>query len=180
MIRANLLPQATAKVALFGFALNAHFVRQICIATACVALAAAASGGIELRRLHDTEDDAARQNALVTANDARRAEVRAVALELAHLQDVRESATDLRDSGNRVALEIARIGNAIPAGVWLDRLAWSAQTFELAGGTSSLEAAGSTAAFLERDAPRGRAILTDVRRRDDGRYAFAAEFDVQK
>jgi Tfp pilus assembly protein PilN len=86
----------------------------------------------------------------------------------------------LRDTGNQVALRIARVGNAIPAGVWLDSLSWSAQTFELAGETPSLEAAGATAAFLERDAPHSRAVLTDVRRRDDGRYAFTAEFDVLK
>jgi Tfp pilus assembly protein PilN len=180
MIRANLLPQASAKIALFGLTLNARLLRQICVATACVGLATAATAALELRRLGDLEESAARQRALVSANDARRAEVRAVALELAHLQDVRASANELRDSGNEVALEIARIGNAIPVGVWLDRLSWSAQAFELAGETSSLESAGSTAALLERDVSGGKALLTDVRRRDDGHYAFVTEFDVQK
>jgi hypothetical protein len=180
VIRANLLPAAGTKIALFGIALDPDALRAVALAIVWIAFAAAASGGVEGWRLYRMQDEARRQIDLAQANDGRRAETRRIALEVAHLQDVRASAAELHDSGNEAALQIARVGNAIPQGVWLDRLSWSGRTVELGGETSSIELAGSTAAFLEREMPRGKAVLTDLHRRDDGHYAFAAELDLQK
>jgi Tfp pilus assembly protein PilN len=180
VIRANLLPAAGTKLALFGLAIDPELLRALALAILWIVLAAAASGAVEGWRLHRVQDEARRQIDLARANDARRAEARSIALDLAHLQDVRAAAAELRDSGNEAALQIARVGNAIPQGVWLDRLSWNAQTVELGGETSSIELAGSTAALLERELPKGKALLTDLHRRDDGRYAFAAELDLPK
>ncbi len=178
-MRANLLPRSPAKFGLFGLSLDGERLRQGLIALSWVAFMAASAAGVELLRLHQLEVELARQTAAVSANEARRGEVRNLAFDVAHLQDVRNAAALLRESGNDVALQIARVGNAIPPGVWLDRLVWDSRTVALGGESASIEIAGSTAALLERTFPNGRAVLTDVRRREDDRYVFAAELELR-
>jgi len=180
MIRANLLPRSATKVALFGLSLDGDRLRQGLIALTWVALAAMSATGIELLRLHRLEQELARRSATILANEARRGEVRTLALDVAHLQDVHNSAALLRESGNDAAIQIARVGNAIPPGVWLDRLAWDSKTVALGGESSSIEIVASTAALLERDLPRARAVFTDLRRREGDHYVFAAELELRE
>jgi Tfp pilus assembly protein PilN len=179
MTRANLLPRSRTKLALFGLALDGARVAQALTGIAAIALAGAAAAGIELYRLHLLEEASARQTALIRANDARRAAVRSLALEVSRLEDVRDTAAGLRSSGNEAAVQLARIGNAIPPGVWLDRIVWNSRTFELAGDASSIDAAGSAVTLLVRAFPQRSALLTSLHRRDDEAYAFDAELGAR-
>ena len=175
----NLL-RSPAKFSAFGLPLDAEQLRSAFLALVWIVVAASATAAVEEFRLHRLEADLAERTAQARTNDARRNDVRKLSLEVARLQDVRNSANALRESGNDAALQIARAGNAVPDGVWLDRLSSDGFRLQIGGESLSLEAAGSTAASLEHAFPNGRAILTDLHRRDDQRYVFATELELNK
>ena len=124
MMRANLLPRSASEFALFGLSLDGERLRQGLIALTWVALTAATATGIELLRLHRLERELTRQSAIVVADEMRRARGTNACLRRRAPSRLAQLGSLLRESGNDVALQIARVGNAIPPGMWLDRLSW--------------------------------------------------------
>jgi hypothetical protein len=122
VIRANLLPRPKQKLAVFGFELDAEYVRQSLAGLGLAALVAGIGFGIERVRI----DRGAAQLRELQAAVAQRAPERTVAgrlaLEVARYQEFEREADIVRGSGADAALDVARIGNAVPDSVWLDAL----------------------------------------------------------
>jgi Tfp pilus assembly protein PilN len=174
MIRANLLPRREGSLGSFAARLADERLRHAASAIALVLAIAFLSTGLELLRVRRLEAEAASAAAAIAANAPRRESVRLLALDVARLQEIAHFANALHESGNDVALQVARVGNTLPPDVWLDNLGSSARGFDFAGRADSIDAVGQAVAALGARFPERDATLTSVERRDDDRYAFDA------
>ena len=192
MIRANLLPRPKETIALFGFELDGEYARQALIGFAIVvaiallgigietlrtqrleaaardaesALAVRAPERIESQRLEAAARDA---ESALAAHGPARIESQRLALDVARYQEIAREAAAVGRSGATAAIEIARIGNAVPERVWLDSLAHSPSGFDLAGGTSSVDTLSGTILTLGDALPGRAASLVSIDNRDAG------------
>ena len=162
MIRANLLPRSREHVRLFGINVDTEYLRTAGLGLFLVLLIGGATLGVETLRLHRIGGDADAAEVTLASNDARRMEAQRVAFDVARLEATGRRAADLHRSGNDVARQIARIGNAIPAAVYLDTLTTDRDTVQLRGQSNSLDRIGETMTALGRAFPALRASLGDV------------------
>lgn len=169
MIRANLLPRPKERIAVAGIDVDAEYVRQAFLGL-CVVLAVVAIGvGIELLRISRFDAAAAAQEARIAADAPRRAQVKALALDVAHYQSFAREAQAYRRSGSDVAIALAKIGNSVPAQVWLDSLDRQNQEYTVAGGATSVDRLGGTIVSLGGALPQTHAALVNLdNRQADG------------
>ena len=151
---------------MFGTEINAGYLRQALLGAAIVAAIAFLGNGIELLRLHRIEAAATDSDAALMSRAAMRAESKRLALEVARYQEIAREADDVRRSGPSAAVAIARIGNAVPAGVWLDSLSRAATGYELSGESRSVDALGGAMLTLNRALPERKATLVSIDSRD--------------
>lgn len=166
MIRANLLPRATRTFAALGFELGGEYLREAMLGIAVMTAVAAVGVGIETLRVHRIESTLAEAATAVANRSAERDASTALALQVSRYQEIaREEETD-RQSGTVAALAIARVGNAVPNGVWLDTLTHDATGFSLTGSAGSLDAVGAAITRLGAASPGRRATLVSIDNRD--------------
>jgi Tfp pilus assembly protein PilN len=166
MIRANLLPRARRTFAALGFEFGSDYLREAMLGIAVVTAVTAAGIGIETLREHRVESTLAEAAAAVANRSTERDASTALALQVSRYQEIAREADADRQSGTSAALAIARIGNAVPAGVWLDSLSHEATGFSLTGSAESLDAVGAAINRLGAASPEGRARLVSIDNRD--------------
>jgi hypothetical protein len=166
MIRANLLPHPNERLTVFGTDINAGYLRQALLGAAIAAAIAILGNGIEMLRLHRYEAAANDTNAALMSRAAMRAESKRLALDVARYQEIAREADDVRRSGPSAAVAIARIGNAIPTGVWLDSLTHTATGYELGGESRSVDALGGAILTLNHALPQRTATLVSIDNRE--------------
>jgi hypothetical protein len=166
MIRANLLPRPSESLALFGFQLDADYLRQALLGVSIVAAIALLGVGIEMLRLHRLGVAANDADAALLARAPVRVESKRLALEVARYQQIAREAGAVRRSGPAAAVAIARIGNAVPARVWLDSLTRTSNGFELSGGSRSVDALSGAMVMLNRALPQRTASLVSIDNRN--------------
>lgn len=144
-------------------------VRGTLVALAAACVAAGLARGIEDQRLAAAH---ARLEALVRREAAiapGRRSLRTISSDVARLSRLAAEVHALRVSGLARAAELARIGDAIPAGAWLTALRDTAGGWELAGGARSL---GDVASALRRfgalPSIRAATLLSAQSTGDDG------------
>jgi Tfp pilus assembly protein PilN len=177
MMRANLLPRPKEKVDVFGFELDAEYVRQS-VAGLCLVAAVAALGiGIEYFRMQRLEAAIATERQALAANAAQSAEARRLAVDVARFQALARAADAFRRSGNDAAIGVARIGNALPDRVWLDALTRKGTGYELSGTARSVDALGTTMHDLGAALPEKNPGLLSIDNRDSLRtgVTFSAQ-----
>jgi len=125
---------------------------------------------------HATRCAAAEQERRIAADAPRRAEVKALALEVARYQAFASEAGAFRRSGTDAAIALARIGNSIPNRVWIDSVERVGDGgYTVAGGAGNVAVLGSTVVSLGRALPKTRAaIVTIDTRQNDGNVRFSA------
>ena len=174
MIRANLLPRARMRLKFGRTEIDAALIRDAVLGLAIVLVAGSASLAIELFRLQTLTHSAAAYQRIADAHLAQRREAQRVALELARLQALDRYASSARDSGTHAAIAVARMGNALPEHVWLDRLNATPDGFELNGEAVSTDVLSTAVVDLARVIPGKDASLATVDRREGGALHFSA------
>ncbi len=168
MIRANLLPRPKERVGIAGIDFDAEYLRQSLLALAIVAIVAFAGVGIESLRVSRLETATAEQDRAIAANAPQRAEVKALALEVARYQSFAREAQAFRRSGADAAVALARIGNSVPERVWLTSLEHQTAGYDLVGAARSVDVLGGTMLSLARALPGANATLVNIDNRDRG------------
>lgn len=171
-MRANLLPRRNTHVTVFGSDINAGYLQQALLGAAIVAAIAILGNGIEMLRLHRYEAAANDTNGALLSRTALRAESKRLALDVARYQEIAREADDVRRSGPSAAVAIARIGNAVPAGVWLDSLTHGPTGYELSGESRSVDALSGAMLTLNRALPQRPATLVSIDTREAASDAF--------
>ena len=162
MIRANLLPRRRETVSLFSFELDIDLLREMGLGLAIVAIVALIGIGIERFRLDSYANAAAGLEAQVAANAARREDSRRLMLDVARYQEFEREEAQYRRSGAVAAIAVARIGNSVPANVWVNDITRVENGFTLTGGSHSLDAIAGTISSLARDNPNAHASLSGI------------------
>ncbi len=177
MMRANLLPHPKTTARVLGTHVDLDFVRQALVGLAFVALVALVGIGIERFRIHrlETAIDVART--ISDAQASRRAEAKRLALDVARYQEFARRADVVRESGNDAARAIARIGNGVPRGVWLERLAHGDAGYTLTGGARDVDAVGGAILRLGDVPGTGIASLVSIDNRSHDAVRFDARID---
>ncbi|GAC1442285.1 MAG: hypothetical protein NVS2B3_08280 [Vulcanimicrobiaceae bacterium] len=173
-MRANLLPRPKERINFASIDLDAQYVRQALLAVALVALVALAGIGVETLRVARLEAAAAQQDAAIAVNVNKRAEIKALALEVARYQSFEREAQAFRRSGADVAVALARIGNSIPDRVWLTSLQHQTAGYDVVGGARSVDQLGGTVLALGRALPRTRSTLVNIDNRSKTGVQFTA------
>ena len=172
MIRANLLPRAKDTVGALGIDVDGESLRQILFGVLVVVLVAVAGTGIETARLHRFAVAVAEAETALADRSEERAEARTLALHVARYQEIAREAAAVRFSGATAALAIARIGNTVPVGVWLESIAQTPSGVELSGGSHTLDGVGAAIQGLS-NAPARRAALVSIDTNERGLHFTA-------
>lgn len=176
MIRANLLPRPKHRVGIAGIDIDTEYLRGLAFAALVVVIVAAIGIAIEMFRVARLEAAAAEQEARIAAQAPQRAELKALALEVARYQSFAHEALAYRRSGPDVAIAVARIGNTVPVAVWLDSLQQQGDGYDIAGSASSLDRIGTAIVSLGHSLPDAHATLVTMesQHRDDSAIHFTA------
>jgi hypothetical protein len=166
MMRANLLPRPKEMVSVFGLELDSEYLRQGLLGLAIVLAIAVIGIGIETLRLHRIEGTAIDQEAVLASRAAERSDAKRLALDVARYQEIAREEDSVRRSGAVAAVSIARIGNAVPARVWLDSLTHDTGGFELIGGSRSVDALGGAMLELGAALAGHKAVLVNIDNRN--------------
>lgn len=162
MIRANLLPRPKDRIAIAGIDIDTEYLRQALVALFFVLVVAAIGIAIEMFRIARLGTAAAEQEVRIASEAPRRAELKAIALEVARYQSFAREAQTYRRSGADVAVTLAKIGNSVPSRVWLDSLAKQNDGYDVVGGALSVDTLGATIVSLGRALPEARATLVNM------------------
>ncbi len=175
MMRANLLPRPKERVGLAGIDVDAEYLRQALFALAIVAIVALAGVGIESLRISRLEAAADEQDRIVASHAPMRAQIKALALEVARYQSFAREAQAYRRSGADAAIALARIGNSVPANVWLTSLEHQSAGYDVVGGAESVDQLGSAMLSLGHAMPSSAATLVNIDNRErEGTVRFTA------
>ncbi len=175
MIRANLLPRPKETLRVFGFVLDRGLLRECLLGATVVVAAAASAFGLETLALVRFQREANELTAAVVAHAPVRAESQRLAFEVARYDEFAREMEIARRSGPNVANKLVRIGNAVPARVWLDTLTPTEDHLELTGTSASIDAIGGALVTLGAALPDTAATLVSLERReDDGDLHFTA------
>jgi hypothetical protein len=179
VIRANLLPRSKENLAFWGLKIDLDYLLQGLAGLAIAAAVGSIGFGIESLRIHRLAEAVAQENAALSARVEQRAEAKRLALDVARYQALARAAEGFRRSGADAAIAVARIGNAVPARVWLNALDRRSNGYQLDGASISVEDLGAALYALGRALPRAGADLVSIDRRDDGQAAveFSARVD---
>ncbi len=172
MIRANLLPRPKDDVRLFGFAVDAEYVRAALAGAAVVLLVAAVGFGIVRARIARLTALVANADAAIAERAPQRLEAKGLALDVARYQAFSRETTAFRRSGSDAAIVVARIGNSVPRAVWLDELERGPDGYTVAGGARSVDAIGETMLALATSLPAARAELVSLDARSGEAHAI--------
>lgn len=153
MIRANLLPRERSRVVILGLSLEIDRIHYAAAVALIATLAFSATAAIEWWRAQYVREAALRLEVSLARQDHLRRRVASLAREVALLQQIDRESEDAHHSGNDAAAALGRIGNAVPAGVWLDALTPAPDGYLMSGGGRSLdEIAAMLSAFARLDA----------------------------
>ncbi len=179
MMRANLLPRPKERVGFAGIDVDAEYLRQALFALAIVAIVALAGIGIESLRVARLEAAADEQDRIVASHAPMRAQIKALALEVARYQSFAREAQAYRRSGADAAIALARIGNSVPPSVWLTSLEHQTAGYDVVGGARSVDQLGSTMLSLGRAMPSSAATLVNIDNRErEGTVRFTARVAI--
>lgn len=162
MIRANLLPQPRQRVGFAGFEVDVDTLRQAFFGLAIVGLVTIVGVAVESLRVARLETFAAQQDREIAAQAMMRADVKAVALDVARYQNFAREARLVRESGAEAARTIARIGNGVPDGVWLTSLERQDSGYEIVGAAKTLDRLGAAMISLGDAWQQARATLVTI------------------
>jgi Tfp pilus assembly protein PilN len=174
-MRTNLLPHERRRIDVSGVSLDLEFVKRTLGLIALAAFAFGTVAGIQWLRAEAYRRQASRLEAELGTNDHLRQRIAKLAREVALLQRIDEASAAAHYSGNHVGLEIIRIGNAIPRGVWLDTLGRNAEGYLLSGGAHGIPALADALQSLAASGQRSRAMLV---RLDQPEAADALRFTL--
>ncbi len=162
VIRANLLPRRRETISLLSIEIDLDIVREIGIALAIVFAVVLIGIAIERLRIDRISAAASGAEALVAQNAPRREELRRLMLDVARYQEFEREAAAYSRSGAVAALRVARIGNSVPANVWVDEIARADGGYTISGGSHTVDALASTISALGRVGSDERATLVSI------------------
>ncbi|MBC5800201.1 MAG: hypothetical protein GIX03_07905 [Candidatus Eremiobacteraeota bacterium] len=174
MIRANLLPRPKETFGVFGVAFDAEYLRQALLGLAIAAAVTLLGAGIEALRVHRLTAAVAEADGAIAARAPERAQAKRLALDVARYQQFARQAQLFRRSGSDVAIAIARIGNEVPSGVWVDQIAHEQDAYDLNGGSRSVSVISDAMLSLGSAIPGTTASLVDIQNRSDDGVHFSA------
>ncbi len=174
MIRANLLPRPKETLGLFGVDFDAEYLRRAFLGLAIAAVVALLGAGIEALRIHRLTGAVAEADGAIAARAPQRAQAKRLALDVARYQQFARQAQLFRRSGSDVAIDMARIGNEVPSGVWLDQIAHEQDAYDLSGGSRSVSVISGAMLSLDNAIPGTAASLVDIQNRGDDGVHFSA------
>jgi Tfp pilus assembly protein PilN len=163
-MRANLLPQERRRLELFGTSLDLEFLRRALGLAALLAVTFGAVAALQSLRAEMYRRDASVLETQLAVHDRLRQRIAALARDVAALQRIDRASEVARSSGNRVALDTVRVGNAIPRGVWLDTLGRSGGDYFLSGGAFGISAVAETLHSIDVAQPQLAATLVRLDR----------------
>ncbi len=179
MIRANLLPRPKETLGLFGLEFDAEYVRQALLGLGIAAVVGSLGAGIETLRIHRLTGAVAEAESALAARAPERAQAKRLALDVARYQEFARQAQFFRRSGGDAALTVARIGNEVPSGVWVDQIAREQNGYDLDGGSRSVAVISGAIVSLGNALPRSTASLVDIQNRGDDGVHFSARVASQ-
>jgi Tfp pilus assembly protein PilN len=144
MIRANVLPRPKESISLFGIRVDSEYAREALGALGLSILIASIGLSLEAMRIAHLEADVAEQERAIVSRSIERAAAKELALETARYELIDRDARLYRTSGNAIAAQIARIGNRIPSGVWLDTIEHTNSGYTVSGDARSIAGIGDT------------------------------------
>jgi Tfp pilus assembly protein PilN len=136
------------------------------LGAAVIAAIALLGIGVETQRLQRIEATLAEANAAVATRSAERAEAAELALHVSLYQEIARTVELTRLSGPAAANAIVRIGNAVPAEVWLDSITDEPAGFEVSGGAMSLDSVSRLLFAYGTTSAAHRAALVSIDNRD--------------
>jgi Fimbrial assembly protein (PilN) len=146
--------------------LGADHVRQALTGLGSVIAIVIVGIAIETFRLQRLETMAHNSDTALFARASMRVKSQRLTNDLARYREIGREAKTVRLSGPFAAVSIARIGNAIPARVWLESLDRTSNGFELSGQSLSVDALSEAMLSLARVSSHGTALLVSIDRRD--------------
>lgn len=168
MIRANLLPREPASLTILGVGIAVQDIRRIIALTILATILLAGVSGVQIWRERQLLAAAADAEAQLDLQTQLRRRVAALARDVALLQRIERESAIARNSGNRAALAIARIGNAIPRGVWLNTLDRRPNGYFISGSGDSYDGVAAALRALDRVGSPNRARLGGASRNATG------------
>jgi Tfp pilus assembly protein PilN len=158
-MRANLLPQERRQIGVFGASLDFEFAKRAVALTALGSILFTVTAGVQWLRAETYRRAATKIESELELHDRLRQRVATLARQVALLQRIDQASQAAKYSGNQVAVDIVRIGNSIPRGVWLDSLGRGGDGYFLSGGAHGLDALADTLRSLGASSPRFPAAL---------------------
>jgi hypothetical protein len=158
MIRANVLPRPKESLSLFGLRIDSEYAREALAALGLSIIVASIGLSLEAMRIAHLEAGVSEQERVIDARSFERASAKDLALETARYERIDRDARLYRSSGNDIALQIARIGNRVPSGVWLDTMEHTDSGYTVSGDARSIARIG--------DAIAGFASVTKISQAD--------------
>jgi Tfp pilus assembly protein PilN len=168
MIRANLLPQQVRSRKILGFSIAVENLRRAFAMTLLAAALMAAVTAVQTWRERQLWVEAADLEAQLGLHSTLRRQVGTLAREVALLQRIEQEGASARYTGNRAALAIARLGNAIPRGAWLSAIDRRPDGYFISGSGGDYANVAATLRSLDRAAFARRARLAGASRSTNG------------
>ncbi len=179
MIRANLLPRSKDSIGLFGLRLDAEYVRAVMLGFVIVVVVALLGTVIEEFRIARLTAALTQSQTFIDARSPERARAKRLALEVARYQEFARQTQLFRRSGADAAIAVARIGNGVPSGVWVDDIAHQQNSYVLSGGSRSVSDISGAIFLLGHALPANTASLVDVQNRWRSDVLFDARIAPQ-
>ncbi len=153
MIRANLLPRQKTETSLFGMTLARREIGTGFIVFVGCLIALVIFNFVILGRVASEQAQLDDINNQIAALAPKTNDVGQLSSDVRRLQQIDRAAIWLHRSGQTTALRLAYLGNAIPNGAWLDRVAQDQKGWTIKGSGTSLPAISSVVRGVSRVSP---------------------------
>jgi Tfp pilus assembly protein PilN len=177
-MRVNLLPRDPETIRFVGNRVDLGDLRRLVGLALLGIVSLLASSGIQVWREHRLTDTAVQSEKLLERHAPQRLRVSALAREVALLQRIDQESALARHSGNDAAVALARLGNAIPSGAWLNALDRRPDGYFVTGGARDLTTVARTLDGLASATSSSRAHLAGIGLAD-GRLTFSIRVSTQ-
>jgi Tfp pilus assembly protein PilN len=162
MMRVNLLPREPETVRIAGGRIDRGDLRRLALLALLFTMALLAVSSAQIWREQRLRALAAQTERQLEIDAPLRNRVALLAREVALLQRIDRESALARHTGNDAADAVARLGNAIPSGAWLNAIDRRPDGYFVSGGAHDLTTIAQTLDRLDRAGPLSRARLAGI------------------
>jgi Tfp pilus assembly protein PilN len=153
MIRVNLLPRQPTDTRFFGLSVAKRELNTGALVFLGCLLALVIFHFVLVQRVASEQADLDSVNNQIAALAPRTNDVGQLSADVRRLQEIDRAAIWLHRSGQTTALRLAYLGNAIPQGAWIERVAQDSHGWTIKGSGKDLQSIGSVVRGISHVSP---------------------------